>query len=405
MAMVDGGSPRRWKRLLRWSVLPVTAIGVAVSSGPAVADPGSDAAVTPAITSIPWTQGTARAPTGTFSSAFTAVSCVTANACEAVGWKQASTSQNPASALAGVWNGKAWKLQKLPKPSGATQSWLYGLSCTAANACEAVGSYNNAAGYALPLAMAWNGTTWTTQKPPSLSSTSFESLVSVSCIASGPCEAVGQAGTQTLSEGWNGTTWSVQTAPTTSSAQLNGVSCSSSSACEAVGETFPTGSAHGVLAERWNGTKWSVQTIPRPSTTANSLLSSVSCLKTGSCEATGSVAGTPGAPVAEKWSGTAWSLQSMPGPSSSQAIAVFFGQVSCSGPKACDAIGLYTTSGPNVVLVEAWDGTAWTTETAPSPADVQIRGISCPATGACQAVGDYYSGSSAVSVPLVMSGR
>jgi hypothetical protein len=159
-----------------------------------------------------------------------------------------------------------------------------------------------------------------------------------------------------------------------------------------------------VLAERWNGTTWATQTIPSPSPTAKSSLSSVSCTTTGKCEATGSVVGTPGAPVAEKWNGLSWALQSMPGPSAAQAIAVFFGQVSCSAAAACDAIGYYTTSGNNVTLVEAWNGTAWATESAPSPNDVDTTGISCPSTGACQAVG-FYLPTNTSSEPLALGGR
>ncbi len=389
-----------WGTTLRRSVLPILVLGALVSSGTAAADPAPDTSATPAVTAIPWTQEKGPMPTGVTAEAFESVSCPAANACVAVGWYDNSSYHS--FAVSGLWNGTAWKLHTVPV-AGATQTALDGVSCTAANACEAVGSRNNASGDTLPLAMAWNGTSWAAQKPPNPKGSTYSVLYSVSCTASGPCEAVGQDGAVALAEGWSGTNWTLQTtAALTSSAQLNGVSCSSSSACEAVGLTSAPGEKNA-LAERWNGGTWSAQTIPSPSPTAKTSLSSVSCVATGKCEATGSVSGTPGAPLAVKWNGTAWSLQSVPGPSASEAIAVFFGDVACSAANACDAIGYYTTSVNNVTLVDAWNGTTWAAESAPSPNDVDTAGVSCPPTGACQAVGFYVP--STISLPLVMAGR
>jgi hypothetical protein len=58
--------------------------------------------------------------------------------------------------LAEVWNGTAWKLQYPPHPT--TLSALLGASCSAANACEAVGS-----SYNRTLSEVWNGSAWRLQ--------------------------------------------------------------------------------------------------------------------------------------------------------------------------------------------------------------------------------------------------
>ena len=388
------------------SALPLLALGVLVTSGPTAADPAANGAATPVFTAIPWAQEKTPMPTtGRGANDFQAVSCPAANACEAVGWYENTTFVQ--FAMAGVWNGTAWKLQAVPKPVGGTQPILSGVSCTAATACVAVGSYTNSSSVIVPLAMVWNGTAWKAEKPPAPSGSTGASLSSVSCPAAGTCEAVGQNGLASLAESLSGTTWTVQTTPPTSSPnvdnELSGVSCPAVGACEAVGDAFNSVTSKVVLAERWNGTAWTVQTLPSPSATAKSFLSSVSCPTTGRCEATGSIVGLPGAPVGEKWNGKSWALQAMPGPSASQAIAVFFGQVSCSAATACDAMGYYSTTSNFATLVDAWNGTAWTSESAPSANDEKINGISCPPTGACQAVGFYIPGS--ISEPLALAGR
>jgi hypothetical protein len=64
------------------------------------------------------------------------VSCTGATACTAVGRLGGAT-------LAKRWNGTAGATQPTPNPTGAMYSALWGLSCTAANACTAVGLPRN----------------------------------------------------------------------------------------------------------------------------------------------------------------------------------------------------------------------------------------------------------------------
>jgi hypothetical protein len=80
---------------------------------------------------ITWTvQPTA--PTGTFD----AVSCVTATNCTGVGSEEVDGSN---FALAEVFNGSTWTSENVPHPTGASASGFGGVSCTARNACTAVG--------------------------------------------------------------------------------------------------------------------------------------------------------------------------------------------------------------------------------------------------------------------------
>ena len=45
--------------------------------------------------------------------------------------------------LAEVWDGSTWTVQSTPNPTGATSGSLYGVSCTSATACTAVGTDAN----------------------------------------------------------------------------------------------------------------------------------------------------------------------------------------------------------------------------------------------------------------------
>ena len=63
-----------------------------------------------------------------------AVSCPTGRMCVAVG-----TMGNGPRMLAERWNGRSWSVMRLAQPAGAGGSGLTGVSCTSARACTAVG--------------------------------------------------------------------------------------------------------------------------------------------------------------------------------------------------------------------------------------------------------------------------
>jgi hypothetical protein len=224
--------------------------------------------------------------------------------------------------MAEGWNGKSWSVQPVAVP-GAPISSLFGVSCTSAKACAAVGATSE------------NG---------------FSSL-------------------GTLAEQWNGTTWSVQTSPSSQRANyfVASVSCTSASACTAVGQTDA-----GLLAERWTGRAWTRQSpVTPPDTEGNGDgFWGVSCSTPSACTAVG-LDFTPFAPftVAERWDGTRWSVQ--PTPNLPGAYDIGNPAVSCPTRSACTAVGSFTNNvlfvafvGPNVTLAEQWNGNGPATGTA-----------------------------------------
>ena len=90
------------------------------------------------------------------------MSCISTSACTGVGWYE--TSPGAYETLAEAWNGTAWAIQSTPNPSGATASYLFGVSCTSTSACTAAGYDLNPSYTAL--AERWNGTAWAIQSTP-----------------------------------------------------------------------------------------------------------------------------------------------------------------------------------------------------------------------------------------------
>jgi hypothetical protein len=268
-------------------------------------------------------------PTPEGGASLSAVSCVRASKCVAVG----SSAGGP---LAEVWNGSTWSIT--PTPEGG--AFLSAVSCVRASKCVAVGE--SAAGE--PLAEVWNGSAWSITPTPDPSPNNV--LYGVSCVSFSYCVAVGQSyngsADQTLVEVWNGTTWSISPTPNPSgvpSSALIGVSCASPSECAAVGDSNPSGQLDQPLAMVWNGTTWSITPVTNPSGATQSVLGGVSCATASECTAVGYSAGddTSFSTLVEVWNGTTWSISPSPNPGG--ATASYLQDVSCVRPSKCIAVG------------------------------------------------------------------
>ena len=130
-------------------------------------------------------------PTPEGGAFLSAVSCVRASKCVAVG---ESAAGEP---LAEVWNGSAWSITPTPDPS--PNNVLYGVSCVSFSYCVAVGqSYNGSADQTL--VEVWNGTTWSISPSPDPSGVIDSHLFAVSCVSSSYCVTVGLATTESANQ-------------------------------------------------------------------------------------------------------------------------------------------------------------------------------------------------------------
>ena len=196
----------------------------------------------------------------------TAVSCPTASVCTAVGYLQNAASHRQPVAIRET--GAGWLAESPPTPSGAINSEFDAVSCPTTTACMAVGVAQLARS-SVSLAEVWNGTAWTVTSLPSVLAGS-PALAAVSCTAANACTAVGERGdaggelssARTLAEHWDGNRWAVQSTPSPGSdgSGLHRVACASANACIAVGWYEGPSGQSMLLGLLWNGAAWSQST-------------------------------------------------------------------------------------------------------------------------------------------------
>lgn len=355
-------------------------------------------------------------PAGATISELSAVSCTSGRACTAVGSRAASLS-SPTFILAQRWDGTRWRIQRTALPAGATSGTLFGVSCSSATACTAVGSaFRTVPRRDVNLAGSWNGTRWRVQAIPGPKGASSSALHAVSCTSRAACTAVGHYETAagrvfTVAERWNGARWAIQAAPRpagVTTAQFLGVSCATARTCTAVGYTTgPRGTRP--LAERWNGTAWHAQAVPLPHGSPGAILAAVSCTSPRACTATGGSFSAAGPTLAERWNGTRWRVQRTPFPANFRTSRqqLELNGVSCVSATACTASGAYAPGGHPAYYIEAWNGHSWRLVTAPRPAGFAagaLNGMSCVRAG-CTAVGAWSGGPVPVATLALASGR
>jgi hypothetical protein len=339
------------------------------------------------------------------------VACVSASFCTAVGTHTSGPFRPFATqTLAESWNGSTWSVVPSPNhfQNGAENNGeLSAVSCLSASSCTAVGSWtaDSADNHAQQtLVESWNGSTWSLVPSPDRKQFGYSNeLTGVSCVSASFCTAVGsyfpnlfndQA--KTLIESWNGTKWSIVPSPVEGmTSSLASVSCVSASSCIAAGSFVAStgGEEPGTLVESWNGSTWSAT----PGTLNSvSILSGVSCVSATSCIAVGNTGEEH--TLVESWNGSTWSTVSSPNGGSGPGINEL-NSVSCASATSCTAVGEWASfSNERAVntLVESWDGTTWSVVTSPDgplPAGIRtgsndLLGVSCLAAS-CTAAGDY----------------
>lgn len=326
------------------------------------------------------------------------VACPSANNCLAVGHNLNQFFRS--LTLTEKWDGNIWSQTNAPPYYSGPYSYLQGISCYSASACTAVGYVKTGTEASSPLVERYNGSEWTTQTAPSPSGFARAYLYGVSCSSASDCWAVGKAahtaseeaegkGSPTaLVEHWNGSAWTVAslgTAPT----QLMEISCSSPTSCVAV-----SGLKESVV-ERLVGTTWSQQNMAIPSGGSSVRLKDVACPVEGACTAVGdyTIVGHT-APLAERWNGSSWVVQSTADPVGviEEVASAAFEGVSCPTAQACTAVGTRSSFSETQPLIEGWDSTGWALQPVAMPtntADAEALAVSCSGAFQCVDVGHY----------------
>jgi hypothetical protein len=270
-----------------------------------------------------------------------------------------------------------------------TNDSLLSVSCVDSADCMAVGSYASAPRH-LTLVESWDGTAWSVIPSPN-PGTGTDVLKAVSCITSlSDCMAVGSYGTggpvDTLIESWDGTSWTVIPSPNVGSTNnnLDALSCSDATACIAVGnDTDSLTAAPQTLIESWDGTSWSV--VSSPNEGGSNYLNGVDCTSPSSCTAVGAnIDGSALSTLVESWDGTSWNVVPSPNPGYGGTLL----GVNCTTASNCMAVGAYTYSDNDVVtLAESWNGSSWSVVASPGTFDSGLTGVSCTGPTTCLGVG------------------
>lgn len=345
------------------------------------------------------------------------VACVSVADCWAVGY-YASPTLHAKVTEALHWNGSAWRLVPTPNPGGTGRggrwSILNDVACASARNCWAVGSYQ-ALRTAGNVVLHWNGTRWTRVRIPR-PGTGEDTLYSVACADARHCFAVGQYAQPSgavLNQvfRWNGSTWQKQTTPNPGGSTgslaanyLTSVQCISAANCWAVGSYAKKLLGPVNEALHWDGKHWQHASTPNPSGSSRAsenVLRGVACASASSCVTTGYYYDTGSHMWVNdtlQWQGSHWTTTSAPNPAGTDQNEL--NAVACPAESECFAVGYVETSTYSSVSesneVLAWDGTAWQPSNVPNPSGTadddgqQLHAISCTSASGCWAVGQYY---------------
>lgn len=228
---------------------------------------------------------------------------------------------------------------------------------------------------------------WTTPGP-----SQNNALESVSCVSETFCVAVGQAHAQALADVFDGGTWTTSVLPLPAGglfADTESVSCTASSLCVAVGETSRVASGSEPIVYSYDGVTWTLAVLPVPTGWSGALLTSVSCVQT-TCRAVGFAfndTSLSSATLVATNTGTGWTDSVLA--TSSQLFGGTLSSISCVTTSWCTATGTGFSGTENSVIVETYDGTSWTghADTIPGSGDSLALSstISCPQVGSCVA--------------------
>jgi hypothetical protein len=202
----------------------------------------------------------------------------------------------------------------VPSPA-APNAFLTGTAAIADNDIWAVG-YDDVQvappAYDSPLAMHFDGTSWSVVPTPTLSSGGpappEAQFLGVGAVSSNDVWAVGfatgpgnPASSVQLIEHWNGSAWSVVAGPAGEDGELRKVAAISANNVWAIGG----GNGSGQLIEHWNGTAWSIVSNP-------GLPSGITDVGTVSVDLAGDIwalaSHNTGGPSLVEFNGTTWTL-------------------------------------------------------------------------------------------------
>ncbi len=157
------------------------------------------------------------------------------------------------------------------------------------------------------------------------------------------------------------------------------------------------GGVKTAIAERWTSPTWAQSSIPIPEGAKSSQLDGVDCIWSNFCAAVGRYTTSGGSikSLVEFWNGTNWSLQTATDPEGASESALL--DVACTPtPNRCTAVGDWKNSAKEqVTLAYRFNGvTTWTLQSTPNPPGSTtsiLQDVSCATETSCTAAGSRLS--------------
>lgn len=357
---------RRLRTIAAVPVVVVTTLTV-TSAGSAAADSGGVFTVSPS-------------PALPANSGLNAVTAFGENDAWVVGETPTGTNNQP-EPLVEHWDGNSWQVQATPDVPGG---FLNSVAAVGRNDVWAVGEqeypppppgqpryYGNPA-----LLLHWDGTTWTRFGEPFGFKLADVNLLSVTAIASDDAWAVGDVYSNgyvsPIAMHWDGTSWSVSALPGDEFPErLASVSADAGDDVWATGLGGDSSGNLRMLVEHWDGTAWSVQPAPDPSLTDGHAITTDSVGDVFAAGVSGKYADSLPS-IVGSYDGSAWTNSTPPND-----------YVQDLAPDQQGGVWTASFRGP-AASVQHWDGTTWTPATLPAVAasGVMRMGIATSASGA-----------------------
>jgi hypothetical protein len=291
-----------------------------------------------------------------------------------------------------------WAVVASPNASPGNNQ-LAAVASISASDVWAVGSADNAAGNAQPLAEHWDGTAWSIVPTPAVVTGTLFGVAAISStdVWAGGGFLLSRRGNTAQFEHWNGRKWSVAKSPAVAAATIFGMAAVSSADVWAVGSVISGGIAQTFI-EHWNGKTWAV--VPSPDASGqNNHLDGVTAISASDVWAVGDFQNASGVfqTLTEHWDGTAWSIVASPSGAGPEAGLLGVAAVSTSNVWAVGDTGSNT-------LIEHWNGTSWAVVPSPTPAGTlfnPLAGAAVVSANDIWAVGQSQNGTTGIPQTLI----
>lgn len=419
--------PRRTARIMRRLLVPAAVFAVALTlpvaaaaGSPASAQSASGTGFRPG-TEIRVPANGAADPT----SILIGVACTRRGDCSAGGSYNDADGNGQAMAVTQS-RGRWARAVEILLPSNAAAdpyAEVNGVACTGAGNCVAVGYYQTTAGYDQGFIVTQTRGTWGRAQqatPPANASASTVELFGVACTSARACEAVGsytdhakhyQAMVISEARGRWGHGSELRVPPGASAnpgANLAGISCVRAGECAAAGFYYTSISseddyvAMGIVESHGRWGRATRLRLPANAAAHESGITSVSCVATGTCLGTGGYATKASSfyGMAASESGGRWGRATEILAKPAHALEASLDGVSCATARLCVAAGGYSTTSSNLLAyLVTWSDGRWRHAGGVSlPANGQsstprsfFYAVGCASDGYCAAVGDYFT--------------